>query len=53
MPPDLFTALIQSSQDSDLNISENNFESSNENEDSKQKEVDGVPSLVKNNKKTY
>ena len=39
------------SSDSDLGILENNLDSSNENEDSLQKEVAGDPALIKNNTK--
>ena len=39
------------SNDSDSNVFENSIESSVENQDSKQKETDGDPSLIKNNKK--
>ena len=37
------------SSDSDLNVFENSLESSNENQDFNQKEVEGYPSLVKKN----
>ena len=37
--------------DSDLSVFENSFESFNEDQDSKQKEVEGNPSLVKKNQK--
>ena len=39
------------SGDPDLSVSENNLDSSNDNEDSSQKEVDGDPTLMKNNQK--
>ena len=37
--------------DSDLNVLETSFETSSENEDSNQKEIDGNPSLIKKNQK--
>ena len=39
------------SGDPDLSVSENNLDSSNDNEDSSQKEIDGDPTLMKNNQK--
>ena len=39
------------SSDPDLSVSENNLDSSNDNEDSSQKEIDGDPTLMKNNQK--
>ena len=39
------------SSDPDLSVSENDLDSSNDNEDSSQKEIDGDPTLMKNNQK--
>ena len=48
---DMFQKEGEQSNDSDLNVFENNLEFSNKNNDSKQKEVDGDPSLIKRNQK--
>jgi len=48
---DMFQKEGEQSNDSDLNAFENNLEFSNKNNDSKQKEVDGDPSLIKRNQK--
>ena len=48
---DIFQKEEKQSNDSDLNVFENNLEFSNKNNDSKQKEVDGDSSLIKRNQK--
>jgi len=48
---DLFQKEKDQNSDSDLNVLENSFETSSENEDSNQKEVEGDPSLIKKNQK--
>ena len=48
---DLFQKEKDQNSDSDLNVLESSFETSGENEDSNQKEVEGDPSLIKKNQK--